>query len=154
MRRVAAILAVLVMSCSPYMPNARGIKVVEGLKLDNQAKAMLLTQKFVEDSMGFPSGSIWQDIEVFWSNETCTHSNGSTGRAVKYNGKCYAGIGFNCRELYVALSSGTRICGTALAHELTHCVILEATGDADKYHTSKAWDGTTLADEGICARGW
>lgn len=57
---------------------------------------------------------------------------------------CYAGLMFNCFELYVVLGENQEVSKSALGHELLHCYLQEVYGDADGDHSEPIWSEAGL----------
>jgi hypothetical protein len=149
---------ILAFSCAgPYMPDERGIEVIEdseGLGVAYQSKAMFQAQYLVEDHYRTDFGDLSTEATVYWTDTLCP-KNGEY--AVIYDHGCSYGIMWSCDEMYVALSNKDpkRTCGSALIHEFGHCMYMKMFGYRNSEHNDdEFWEVIGDAQKSACDRGW
>lgn len=144
--------------CRKSVPESRGVPVTDIKVVGSQSKALFTAQFMVEDHYGVKFGDLHQNAKIWWTETKCPKDD-SGRNAVLYRGKCYAGLTFSCKEIYVALNSSDRgkLCRTALLHEFGHCMRIEMTPnrDGDAAHAdTEFWGVMQEADKVICGRNW
>ncbi len=152
-----AIVLLIVAACGP---EHRGFDVLDSVyKIPNQDKAMLTLERDVEDHYEIKFSNAFESSKTFFvRGEVCSY-NGSKPSFKGSDGKCLAGIMWNCKEMYVAIMpqddpADYRVCGTALVHEFGHCLqILMGSGDPGHVN-SEFWQIVETTNRHTCTRGW
>jgi hypothetical protein len=147
------VIALIICACGHI---EREIPVSDIDYIPKQTEALLLTEARISDAYDFDFDDAWTLPQVHWATQPCPTSGNPS---VIYKGTCYAGLMWNCSDLYVAVAAGEDmtygICNTALAHEFGHCLYVHMHGHGDGPHDDlEFWGLIDAIDSEICARGW
>ena len=131
-------------------PEERGIEVDRSIvKVYNQDKAMLYLEGLAELHYSTKLGDAFEDAVIWWTTTPCPWSGDP---AVIYEGQCNYGRMWSCGEIYVALPSTGKTCGSALLHEYGHCLTMLIHGHGDAGHAGDVWPLVAEAHGVSCAR--